>query len=177
MVLITKWMGFAWVKHPSRACPSLEPDGHALIKTNHPRGDEKFCHIFLALRNHLTYLPKLIAICWGWIRCVWKLMCDLIKPMLVHDVVEWVGVGFGLMVQLQHMAMRNWRPRYCRNLPFSSKQPPLTIIALDVAFMQQSNSQVAGNSIKKFQTTTFQQASNHSQMMHLSSSAQLPPSH
>ncbi len=98
MVLVTKWMGFAWAKHPSRACPSLEPDGHALIKTNHPRGDKKFCHIFLPLRNHLTYLPKLIAISWGWIRHVPKLTCDLIKPMLGHDIVELVGAGVGSMV-------------------------------------------------------------------------------
>ncbi len=100
MVLITRQMGFAWANHPSRACPTLDPDGHAPIKTNHPRGDEKFCHIFLPLENHLTYLPKLIGISWGWISSVPKLMCDLIKLTLGHDVVELVGAGVGSMVVL-----------------------------------------------------------------------------
>ncbi len=46
MVLITQQMGFAWEKHPPGACPSLEPDGHAFIQTNHP-GEEKMAAIFL----------------------------------------------------------------------------------------------------------------------------------
>ncbi len=97
MVFITKRMGFAWAKHPSRACPSLEPDGYAFIQTNNPGWNKKSPHIFIPLPHHLTYLPKTIAISRRSSVGEAELRGDFVEPCLVHEegklVGAWVAPG------------------------------------------------------------------------------------
>ncbi len=57
--------------------------------------------------------------------------------------------------QPQHVAMRSHNPMYCLNSSSVREQPPFCIIASEVAYMQQSNSQNIGKSLKKIDEKDF----------------------
>ena len=62
VVFITKGVRLAGTKNPSRACPLVVPNGHALVQTQHPCGDEDIGHVLVPRPDHLPDLPELVAI-------------------------------------------------------------------------------------------------------------------
>ena len=93
VVFITKWVRLAWTEDPSRACPLVVPNGHALVKTHHPRGDKEIGHVLVPGPDHLPDLPELVAICRRDGVSEGELLHNRLKPLLPHVPfkVAWAG--------------------------------------------------------------------------------------
>ena len=69
MVLVTKGMWFSGTEHPAWACPFVQPDGHALVKTARPTTAEDQVYILLPERDRLPHFPHLVFVYW------WAFIC------------------------------------------------------------------------------------------------------
>ena len=105
VVFITKRVWLARTEDPSRACPLVVPNGHALVKTHHPRGDKAIGHVLVPGPDHLPDLPELVAIRQRDGVSEGEALRNRLKPPLPHVPFKVVWAGALLLCKRNELVM------------------------------------------------------------------------
>ena len=105
VVFITKWVRLAWTEDPSRARPLVVPNGHALIKKHHPRGDEAIGQFLVPGPDHLPDLLELVAIRQRDGVSEGEALRNRLKPPLPHVPFKVVWAGALLLCKRNELVM------------------------------------------------------------------------
>ena len=97
MPLVSPGMRLSETKHLARTSPSIVPvpvpDGHTLVKADHPTSQKDDGHVLVPFANHLTNLLESISVRGIWLIGECQCTSDCLETRETREIREVVGVG------------------------------------------------------------------------------------